>query len=134
MCHTFLRFACNSRMSVCFLTRAKCKNVRQNLIPRATAYSTLLDSNPCCPCLAKKQDKLLCQQGRQQCGCGSNLITLFVLVAQARHSWAIQVSNMIRACREQQAEWPASEDSCRGGGSSASHSYLLSCSSARVWF
>ena len=32
------RFACNSRMSVCFLTRATCKNVRQNLIPRATAY------------------------------------------------------------------------------------------------
>ena len=30
--------ACNSRMSVCFLTRATCKNVRQNLIPRATAY------------------------------------------------------------------------------------------------
>ena len=32
------RFACNSRMSVCFLTRTTCKNVRQNLIPRATAY------------------------------------------------------------------------------------------------
>ena len=30
--------ACNSCMSVCFLTRATCKNVRQNLIPRATAY------------------------------------------------------------------------------------------------
>ena len=35
-CHTFWN-ACNSRMSVCFLTRATCKNVRQNLIPRATA-------------------------------------------------------------------------------------------------
>ena len=31
------RNACNSRMSVYFLTRATCKNVRQNLIPRATA-------------------------------------------------------------------------------------------------
>ena len=56
-CHTFLHVALqfshgrvfsdsrnvkkkrNSRMSVCFLTRATCKNVRQNLIPRATAYS-----------------------------------------------------------------------------------------------
>ena len=53
-CHTFLHVArvrkhtdmrewtcenaCNSRMSVCFLTRSTCKNVRQNLIPRATAY------------------------------------------------------------------------------------------------
>ena len=35
------RFACNSRMSVCFLTRATCRNVRQNLIPRATAYPSL---------------------------------------------------------------------------------------------
>ena len=34
----FSHFACNSRMSVCFLTRSTCKNVRQNLIPRATAY------------------------------------------------------------------------------------------------
>ena len=25
-------------MSVCFLTRTTCKNVRQNLIPQATAY------------------------------------------------------------------------------------------------
>ena len=32
-------FACNSRMSVCFLTRATCKNVLQNLVPRATAES-----------------------------------------------------------------------------------------------
>ena len=48
-CHTFLHVArvrkhtdmrewtcenaCNSRMSVCFLTRSTCKNVRQNLIP-----------------------------------------------------------------------------------------------------
>ena len=32
--------ACNSRMSVCFLTRTTCKNVRQNLIPRATAYAS----------------------------------------------------------------------------------------------
>ena len=30
-------FACNSCMSVCFLTCTTCKNVRQNLIPRATA-------------------------------------------------------------------------------------------------
>ena len=30
-------FTCNSGMSVCFLTRATCKNVLQNLIPRATA-------------------------------------------------------------------------------------------------
>ena len=28
----------NSRMAVCFLTRATCKNVRQNLTPQATAY------------------------------------------------------------------------------------------------
>ena len=28
----------HSRMAVCFLTRATCKNVRQNLIPPATAY------------------------------------------------------------------------------------------------
>ena len=28
--------ACNSDMSVCFLTCTKCKNVRQNLIPSAT--------------------------------------------------------------------------------------------------
>ena len=33
------RNACNSRLSVCFLTCAKYKNLRQNLIPRATAYS-----------------------------------------------------------------------------------------------
>ena len=33
--------ACNSRMSMCFLTRATCKNVQQNLIPRATAYLSL---------------------------------------------------------------------------------------------
>ena len=30
-------FACDSRTAVCFLTRTTCKNVRQNLIPRATA-------------------------------------------------------------------------------------------------
>ena len=30
-------FACDSRMAVCCLTRATCKNVRQNLIPLATA-------------------------------------------------------------------------------------------------
>ena len=53
-CHTFLHvaqvkkhtdmrewhvrvWACDSRISVYFLTRATCKNVRQNLIPRATA-------------------------------------------------------------------------------------------------
>ena len=30
-------FVCDSRMAVRFLTRATCKNVRQNLIPRATA-------------------------------------------------------------------------------------------------
>ena len=29
---------CYSGMSVCFFTRATCKNVQQNLIPRATAY------------------------------------------------------------------------------------------------
>ena len=31
------RFACNSRMSVCFLTLTTCKNVLQNLIPRDIA-------------------------------------------------------------------------------------------------
>ena len=30
-------FACNSRMSVCFLTHATCKNVQHNLIPWVTA-------------------------------------------------------------------------------------------------
>ena len=30
--------ACNSSMSVCFLTHTMCKNVRQNLIPWATAW------------------------------------------------------------------------------------------------
>ena len=34
-CHTI---ACDSHMALCFLTRATCKNVRQNLIPWATAY------------------------------------------------------------------------------------------------
>ena len=38
---TLFYFACNSRMSVCFVTRATCKNVRQNLRPRATAYCEL---------------------------------------------------------------------------------------------
>ena len=48
LCHTFLHVArvkkptamreCDSRMAIRFLTRATCKNVRQNLIPRATAY------------------------------------------------------------------------------------------------
>ena len=37
-CENCTRNTCNYRMSVCFLTRATCKNVRQNLIPRATAY------------------------------------------------------------------------------------------------
>ena len=53
LCHTFLyvervkkptamreshaRIARDSRMAVGFLTRATCKNVRQNLIPHATA-------------------------------------------------------------------------------------------------
>ena len=37
-CENCTRNACDSRMSVWFLTRATCKNVRQNLIPRATAY------------------------------------------------------------------------------------------------
>ena len=37
-CPPRTRNACNSRTSVCFLTRATCQNVRQNLIPRATAY------------------------------------------------------------------------------------------------
>ena len=32
------RIARDSRMAVGFLTRATCKNVRQNLIPRAIAY------------------------------------------------------------------------------------------------
>ena len=41
-CENCTRFACNSCMSVCFLTRATCKNVRQNLIPRATAYGPAL--------------------------------------------------------------------------------------------
>ena len=33
-------------------------------------------------------------------------------------SWALPLSSRL-------AEWPAWEDSCRGGGSSANHSYLL---------
>ena len=37
-CEKCTRNACNSRMSVCFLTRSTCKKVRQNLIPLATAY------------------------------------------------------------------------------------------------
>ena len=37
-------FACDSRMSVCFLTRATCKNVRQILKPRATAQPPLPNS------------------------------------------------------------------------------------------
>ena len=37
-CENCTRFTCDSRMSVCFLTCATCKNVLQNLIPRATAY------------------------------------------------------------------------------------------------
>ena len=46
-CHTFWHVervrkhtgnVCNSSMAVCFLTHATCKNVWQNLIPRATAY------------------------------------------------------------------------------------------------
>ena len=36
--HTFLHVARDSRMAVGFFTRATWKNVRQNLIPRATAY------------------------------------------------------------------------------------------------
>ena len=36
-CENRTRFVCDCRMSVCFLTRATCKNVRQNLMPRATA-------------------------------------------------------------------------------------------------
>ena len=39
------RFACDSRIAVCCFTRAKCKNVRQNLIPRATSYRQLLSSS-----------------------------------------------------------------------------------------
>ena len=41
------RNACDSRMSVCFLTRATCKNVRQNLIPRATAYPPPCPQSAC---------------------------------------------------------------------------------------
>ena len=46
LCHTFLHVArvkkpCDSRMAVGFSTRATCKNVLQNLIPRATAYCKL---------------------------------------------------------------------------------------------
>ena len=40
LCHTFMhvaRNACDFRMAVCFFTRSTCKNVRQNLIPQATA-------------------------------------------------------------------------------------------------
>ena len=36
--HAFHTRPCDSRMAVCCLTRATSKNVRQNLIPRATAY------------------------------------------------------------------------------------------------
>ena len=43
----FARNACDSRMSVCFLTRATCKNVRQNLIPRATAYPPPCPQSAC---------------------------------------------------------------------------------------
>ena len=50
--HAFcVQFSCNSRMSVYFLTRTTCKNVRQNLILRATAYFPQLwqqgDETPC---------------------------------------------------------------------------------------
>ena len=37
MSHIFARCA-SQKTAVCFLTRGTCKNVRQNLIPRATAY------------------------------------------------------------------------------------------------
>ena len=41
-CHAWhARIACYSRMAVGILTSATCKNMRQNLIPLATAYSWL---------------------------------------------------------------------------------------------